>query len=69
MGHLPTHCVQEEEDGGMEDPPEINDFIRELGGSLAQEAGAAPGGGLSIPRCGSEGVGGQELRQQPLPMF
>lgn len=51
----------------MEDPPEINDFIRELGGSLAQEAGAAPGGGLSIPRCGSEGVGGHERRQHPLP--
>ena len=46
--HLPRPS-QEEEEGGMEDPPEINDFIRELGGTLAQEAGAAPAGGLSLP--------------------
>ncbi len=41
----------------MEDPPEINDFIRELGGSLAQEAGAAPASGLPLPRCGQGSAG------------
>ena len=43
----------EEEGGGMDEPPEVSDFIRELGGSLAQEAGAAGGGagGLQAPRC------------------
>lgn len=41
----------------MEDPPEINDFIRELGGTLAQEAGAAPTSGLSLPGWVG-GVGG-----------
>ena len=44
---------EEEEGGGMDEPPEVSDFIRELGGSLAQEAGAAGGGGggLQAPRC------------------
>lgn len=34
----------------MDEPPEITEFIRELGGALAQEAGHPPGG-LDAPRC------------------
>lgn len=48
-----TFLLQEEdeEEGGMEEPPEIRDFIRELGGSLEQEAASAgAGGGLPVPR-------------------
>ena len=58
--HLPA--ASQEEDGGMEEPPEINEFIRELGGALGQEAGAAPGSGLSMPRCAPEQPGGCPAR-------
>lgn len=47
----------------MEEPPEISEFVQELGGALGQEAGslgaaAAGGGGLQPPRC----VAGQRAR-------
>lgn len=55
---------QDEDEGGMEEPPEISQFVQELGGALGQEAGplggaAAGGGGPQPPRWAAGRWAGQ----------